>query len=199
MAKSMPEDSSSTDASLIERVRCDDSKAWRDFVDLYGPLAAYWCRKLGIREALVTDTVQDIFLAVLRSLGKYEPSEQNRGFRAWLWGIARHKCIDVMRREGKHPDPVGGSTAWQTVEQIAIEDDEGDPTEAVEMARLLRRAMSQVEDEFESETWQAFLRTTIDGVSTAVVAQELALTPTAVRQYRSRILRRLRRQLGDLP
>ncbi len=192
-----PGELSSTDTSLIERVRCDDSRAWRDLVDLYGPLVAFWCRKQGLSGSSVADTVQDVFLAVLRSLGNYQAARQSGGFRGWLWGITRHKCIDVIRKEARHPDAVGGSTAWQAVEQIAFEDDEGDPTDADEIHRLLRRAMSQIEDEFEPKTWQAFLRTTIDGVSTAVVAQELGLTRNAVRQYRSRILRRLRKQLGD--
>lgn len=195
----MTSEQSSTDASLIERVRRDDSKAWRELVDLYGPLIAHWCRKLGVREALVTDAVQDVFLAVLRSLSNYHVKAEHGGFRAWLWGITRHKCIDALRREARHPDPVGGSTAFQLAEQWPNLEDSDAITETAEISRLMRRAMAQVEEEFEAKTWQAFFRTTVDGIATAAVADELGLTPAAVRQHRSRVLRRLRRQLGDLP
>lgn len=53
--------------------------------------------------------------------------------------------------------------------------------------------------EFEPRSWQAFWRSAVDGIPTAVVAEELGVTAAAVRQSRSRILRRLRQQLGDLP
>lgn len=190
-------DPNSTNPSLIERVRFDDSKAWRELVDLYGPLVAFWCRKVGVREAQITDAVQDVFLAVLRTISSYEADPSKSGFRAWLWGVTRHKCVDLLRRENRHPEPKGGSTALQFSQQWADPCLLEEPLDGTELNHLLRRAMSQVENEFEGKTWQAFYRTTVDGVATAVVATELGLDPATVRQYRSRVLRRLRRQLGD--
>lgn len=209
-----PTKSSSTRVSLIERVLVDDSRAWRDLVELYGPLVAHWCRRLCIPERSVADCVQNVFMAVLKALPDFEPNAQTctdtpsnqtprYGFRAWLWGITRHKCLDMMRAEGRHPSPAGGSTLMQSILQIQdTQDDAGESweeyTEATEITQLLQRAMQQVEAEFEPKTWKAFWRTTVDGLSTNHVASELDIGTAAVRQYRSRVLRRLRKQLGEL-
>ena len=49
----------------------------------------------------------------------------------------------------------------------------------------------------EPQTWSAFWNTTALGRTATDVAAELGLTTAAVRQAKSRLLRRLRRQLGD--
>jgi RNA polymerase sigma-70 factor (ECF subfamily) len=72
-----------------------------------------------------------------------------------------------------------------------------DPTDDVQLAQLMRRAMEQVESEFEAQTWRAFWRSVIDAIPTEMVAEELGASAAAVRQSRSRVLRRLRQQLGD--
>ena len=59
-------------------------------------------------------------------------------------------------------------------------------------------AISQVEAEFEERTWQIFIRSVIDQTTTIVVADEFGITQPALRQIRSRVLRRIRQQLGDM-
>jgi RNA polymerase sigma-70 factor (ECF subfamily) len=75
--------------------------------------------------------------------------------------------------------------------------DDSDVVERAEFAGLVRRALEQVRSEFEPRSWQAFWRTTIDGMTVAIVAEELGMSPSTIRQHRSRILRRLRQQLGE--
>lgn len=192
-------DSGATRLSLISRIRVDDSRAWRELVELYGPLIAYWCRKQGLSDSATSDCVQDVFFAVLKSFDQYQPRTNGGGFRAWLWMITRNKIIDTRRVTERQALASGGSSAQRQFNQIPDANlSEDDPTEPIELNKVLHRAMDQVRDEFESKTWQAFWRTTIDGISTAVVAEELSLTPATIRQHRSRILRRLRRQLGDM-
>jgi RNA polymerase sigma-70 factor (ECF subfamily) len=95
---------------------------------------------------------------------------------------------------------VGGSTAWQSLANLpdpsGIPDEE--PTGVRPLNELVSRGLEQVRGEFETKTWQSFWRTAVDGLATAVVAEQLGLTPAAVRQNRSRVLRRLRQQLGDV-
>jgi RNA polymerase sigma-70 factor (ECF subfamily) len=61
----------------------------------------------------------------------------------------------------------------------------------------LRRALEQIRPTVEPQTWNAFWNTTVLGRTATDVAAELGLTAGAVRQAKSRMLRRLRRQLGD--
>jgi hypothetical protein len=63
---------------------------------------------------------------------------------------------------------------------------------------VVARALKQIQSGFQASTWLAFWRVVSDGQSPTVVAEELGMTAAAVRQAKSRVLRRLRQQLGDL-
>ncbi len=84
----------------------------------------------------------------------------------------------------------------QVIDPTSVPDDE--PTGDLQLQQLTSRALSQVRSEFESRTWQAFWRSVVDGIATSEVAKELEMSEATVRQSRSRILRRLRQQLGDV-
>ena len=84
----------------------------------------------------------------------------------------------------------------QVIDPLPIPDDE--PTGDLQLQQLTSRALAQVQSEFESRTWLAFWRSVVDGIATGEVAQELNMSEATVRQSRSRILRRLRQQLGDV-
>lgn len=192
-----------TQLSLLERARQRDSAAWRSLVDLYGPLVASWCHKCLPDSHNAADCVQDVFASVSVSLDSFQPQRENGSFRAWLWTITRNKIRDQVRRIKRQAAGTGGSTMLGVLQNVAdgnnepiVQEDE--PTESLELEQLTRRAMVQVEAEFEPRTWQAFWRTVVDGINTAQVAEELEMTLATVRQHKSRVLRRLRQQLGDV-
>ncbi len=192
--------SKATRTSLLDRAKQRDAVAWHELVDLYGPLVATWCKQCGLETHSSADCVQDVFSAVAVSMSAFEPSRTSGSFRSWLWTITRRKVIDGLRRQKKSPQALGGSTAaamFQSLEDFAsVPEDE--PSEANHIRDLVHRALLQVQSEFEPTTWQAFWRTVVDGLPSDLVAADLNVTPAAIRQSRSRILRRLRQQLGDL-
>lgn len=200
--KPMPTESpsQSTHSSLLHRARQRDAVAWRELVDLYGPLIAWWCRRCRIDDHSVADCVQDVFASVAVALDTFQPKRETGSFRAWLWTITRRKVLDCLRTQLRRPHAIGGSTAVAMIHEVmdgqSIPDEE--PSEALQIRELIDRALQQVCDEFENCTWQAFWRSVVDGQSTDIVAAELNVTPATIRQARSRILRRLRQQLGDL-
>lgn len=189
--------SSVTRLSLLARIRQDDSSAWKELVALYSPLVDFWCRRIGICENDLHDLRQEVFFAVSRSIHRFQPSGNSGSFRAWLWSLSRHKMIDWIRSERNSPRAEGGSTALQMVHHLPEHLDDQDHSERLQFNDLIHRALEQTRSEFEKKSWQAFWRTTIDGLSVAQVAEELSITPATVRQHRSRILRRLRQQLGE--
>lgn len=188
---------SDTRLSLISRIRGEDAAAWTELVHLYSPLVAFWCRRQGWQESELHDLKQEIFFAVSRSIDRYQPTGDSGSFRAWLWRLARHKMIDAMRRQQRSMSASGGSTALQVIHNVPEQLDVSDEQERSQFTSLVHRALEQVRSEFEPKSWQAFWRTTIDGVPVAAVAEELDVTPATIRQHRSRILRRLRQQLGE--
>jgi RNA polymerase sigma-70 factor (ECF subfamily) len=185
----------STDSSLIRCLRAGDPGAWEKFVDLYAPWVYGWTRRLGLSAQDGADVTQETLLAVHRSIEQYRARGPENSFRGWLWTIIRNKIRDLHRAAA--PDAgSGGTDALQRMhdlpEQLPEEDEAGP-----EFGGLLRRALEQVRAEFEPRTWQAFWDVVIEGRTTANVAADLGISQNAVRQARSRILRRLRLQLGD--
>lgn len=64
---------------------------------------------------------------------------------------------------------------------------------------LVKQVLSQVECEFEPVTWKGFWLTTIESRSSAQVAELLGVSIASVYQAKSRVLRRLRKVLSELP
>ena len=79
-----------------------------------------------------------------------------------------------------------------------LQDSDAEPSSAAELKSLVSRALDQVRNEFEPRSLDIFMRSVIDQVATDLVAIEFKIQPATVRQVRSRILRRLRQQLGDI-
>lgn len=181
------------------RLQNRSSDAWRELVDLYGPLVDSWCRRAGLPEAARADVGQEVFLSVHRAISGFDPTAPNATFRGWLWKITRNAALQWLRRNKQRPR--GGTTAQ--AELLSIEDPWTDlssdepPSHAEDTTSLVRRALEQIRETIEPQTWEAFWQTTILGHSAPDVAEQMGLTPAAVRQAKSRTLRRLRRQLGD--
>ena len=177
-----------------------DSRAWHELVELYGPLISSWCRRNGADWHMTADCIQEVFLVLTNRLDTFRPTGMSGSFRAWLWSIARNKLIDLFRASSRQPLATGGSTAHLTMQSVASEQDwmQDELTDALDVGSLTRRAIEQVRSEFTEQSWTVFERTVVDGISTPIVSKELGISPAAIRQAKSRILRRLRQQLGDL-
>jgi len=186
--------------SLIARARGQQSAAWEELVELYGPLVAHWCSRCGLDSHTTADCVQEVFTAVARSLGRFQAAKGSGAFRSWLWTIAANKIKDAIRKARTQTPGAGGSTALQRLSELPDESSipTEEPSDADQLQQVVARSLEQVRVEFESRTWTIFQRTVIDQLPTDLVAKELSITPATVRQIRSRVLRRLRMQLGDL-
>ena len=190
-------DSSST--RLVTGLRDGSDEAWRRLVDIYAPLVRIWCRYAGVGEDRIADILQDVFLAVHRSIAKFSARDDSTGFRGWVWMITKNKIQDHFRHQSQSANPVGGSTAWQQFHEVEAPHLPVDaPSQPSDTAALLHRALAYVKVEFRDQTWNAFWRTTVLCEATDSVAEEFGISSAAVRQARSRVLRRLRQQLGDV-
>ena len=142
--------------------------------------------------------VQEVFAAVAAGLKDHRKGHPDASFRAWMRGVARHKLQDHFRRRSGRAE--GGTEALKRLRELpepaadALDLSEG----AAEIGSLYQRALELVRAQFEARTWQAFWKVAIENASPADVAFELGMTPTCVRQAKSRILRRIKTELGDL-
>lgn len=184
----------STPSSLLKGLKASDPEAWRRLARLYAPLVHRWCRQRGLQPADAEDVVQEVFRVVLDRVAGFRHDQPGSTFRGWLWAITRNKLGDHFRRCAAGPEAAGGSDAQQQLAQLPAEaPDEG----SAEMSGLYRRALEQIRSEFEERSWQAFWRVVVEDRRPADVAQVLGMSANAVYLAKSRILRRLREELGE--
>jgi RNA polymerase sigma-70 factor (ECF subfamily) len=182
---------------LAERLRNGSSAAWRDLVRLYGPLVDRWCRAAHLPPDVTLDIAQEVFLAAFRGIRHYDANRENATFRGWLWTVTRSRIVEYYRRQRGITTALGGSSAQAGLQAIADPVLWDEPTEPDHAAALLHRALEQIRAEFTSKTWDLFWRATVLEHPTDLIAREANVTPATVRQAKSRVLRRLRQQLGD--
>jgi RNA polymerase sigma-70 factor (ECF subfamily) len=194
-----PPSSTATSRSLLERARTDDPAAWDRMVALYAPLVYRWCRRWDLPEQEIADVFQDVFQAVAAHLADFRRDRPGDTFRGWLRAIARNKVHDHFRRVGREPGGAGGTEAQLRFARLPAEapvDD--DPGLERPEGGLFDRALDLVRGEFEERTWRAFWLTAVEDRAPADVAAELGMTPGAIRVAKSRVLRRLREELGEI-
>ena len=190
----------SVTSSLLDRLRANSPEAWRRLVRLFGPLVYQWCRQNGLQPADATDVGQETFQAVATNIGTFRREEPGDTFRGWLWTITRSKIVDHWRRTHQQAQASGGSTAQSRLENVAAPHSShtGEPPDPETPGSLYQRALQVIQEDFEEPTWRAFWRVAVDGCTPADVAGELNISVNAVYLAKSRVLRRLREELGDL-
>jgi RNA polymerase sigma-70 factor (ECF subfamily) len=198
-----PHLASATSRSLLVRVQADEPQAWERLVGLYAPLVRHWCRRAGLQDHDMADIFQEVFRAVLVYIGSFRKRGKGDTFRGWLRRITQNKVRDHFRNLGREVQGVGGSSAQDRLAQLADNPkqavcDEQTELDADAERSLFARALAGIRAEFEERTWAAFWKTTVEGRSTKDVGLDLSMTPGAVRVAKSRVLHRLRAELGDV-
>ena len=195
--------SSTTSLSLINQARNNDEDAWQKMCNIYSPLVVDWVRKVGIQSEDVNDIVQDVFQIVFKNIRRFEKDKPSDTFRGWLWTITRNEIRGWFKKQkAAKVKAVGGSDANNKLAKIPdwVDDDSAIhelPVDSATEAIVVQRAAEAIKDDFKSQTWQAFWRTTVEGRSSTEIAEDLGITTGAVRQAKFRVLARLREYLDS--
>jgi RNA polymerase sigma-70 factor (ECF subfamily) len=187
-----------TSPTLLARLRAGQQDAWDRLLHLYGPLVRQWCLQQGVHGADADDVTQEVFQAVVTGLRAFRKDKPGDTFRGWLRGITRHKLLDWFRRRSAQPQAQGGTAAGQQMAEVPQPEVTLPEETPQQLAELYERALQLLQNEFEPSTWQAFWRTAVDGQRPADIAGELGMSPAAVRMAKSRVLNRLKREIGDI-
>lgn len=124
------------------------------------------------------DAVQEVFLAVFRSLPKYKP---DKPFLHWLNVVTLNACRMILRKrqtEQKRRDAVQADESAQSEEGLP------DPT--------LRQTITLLLDDLPPANRIPLLMRFVDGHSYAEIAQELEISESAAKMRVSRGSKRLR-------
>lgn len=200
------------DRLLVARIRAGDAAAWRDCIERFeGRLTAFAMARLR-DAALAEDIVQDTFLGFLTSLPNFD--ERATAVETFLFTIAAHKIIDILRQRGRRP----------ALRSIRPRDSDGDTdgSSVTEPAAKLRRvsSMAASREQRERDEWavRSILAELIEqwrdrgdlerlkciellfvgGWPNQRVARELGITEQDVANHKHYIVTRIRQKLEKL-
>jgi RNA polymerase sigma-70 factor (ECF subfamily) len=182
-----------TPVSLLERVRQPgEQEAWSRFVDIYTPLLYFWACRMGLQESDAADLVQEVFTILVVKLPDFV-YDRDKSFRGWLRTILFNKIRDKRRRRAAEPPVLAGHPVD---EAVAVEVEAF--WEIDYRHQLVGRALELMQSEFQPTTWRACWEVVVSSRSAGEVAAELGISVDSVYAAKSRVLRRLRKELEGL-
>ena len=188
-----------TSISLIDRLKTapPDASDWQRLQDIYLPLIQRWLRRVPGLGNEADDLAQEVFLVLLREFPRFERRREG-SFRAWLRNIAVNKARNFRKRRDRRP-AVGLDPSDGFLDQMADpESDLAREWDREHDEHVARKILTAVQADFSPTTWKAFQRFALDGLPATRVGEELGLTENAVLLAKSRVVRRLREEAGDL-
>jgi RNA polymerase sigma-70 factor, ECF subfamily len=189
-----------TSRSLLQRARDPaDSASWRRLTDLYTPLIRRWVRANLAQPADADDLVQEVLTTLVRELPRFEHNQRPGAFRAWLRSITLNRLREQWNSRRGDRQGTGDDAMTERLNQL--EDPESPLARAWDEEHDRHVAQTLLESirlEFQPATWLAFQQTVCEGRLAADVAAELGISVNAVLIGKSRVLKRLRQNAGDL-
>src|SRR5262245_31111605 len=167
-----------TRASLLFRLRdWHDHEAWVEFVSLYEPVAYRLLRRHGLQDADARDVMQELFIAVNRSIDRWAPAKERGSFRGWLRRVARNLVINWLKQRDRRVAATGGSDLHVMLNMLPADSGRETVDFDQEVRRaLFQRAAEQVRGEVQPTTWQAFWETGVVGTSAVDAAKKLGMS-----------------------
>ena len=92
-----------SDPDLLAAVAGSDAAAFERLYQLYEKRVYQYVRTLIYDPTLAEEVVVDTMMAVWRGAGGFSRSSR---VSTWIFGIARHKALDALRRTGRHHNDV---------------------------------------------------------------------------------------------
>lgn len=163
---------------------------------IYQPVIQRFLQKYGLQYADAMEVSQEVLGAVVKSIDRWDSSQQNSTFRGWLYRVTRNKAVNFLRQ--KKSLLAGNSGLSQVADRTA-----GDPN-ALHAAfhqeferQLFQCAAGKVRPKVKVTNWTAFWNSTIEGHSIERVARELGVEQSAVYVARCRIMKQISQLIQD--
>lgn len=174
--------------TILERVAAGDPHAVDECIGRYGALIWSLVRRLASDYTDAEDTVQEIFIALWRTAGRFDPQVASE--TTFVTMIARRRLIDRQRRRGREFETVSiGNESVSADVDVAARAERG---EEVEKARKLLAALRPEERRVLELSLQ-------QGFSQGQIAAMTNLPLGTVKTHVRRGLMRLRRLLNVEP
>jgi len=188
-----------TSVSLLDRLKVarPDASDWNRLQGIYLPLISRWLGRVPGLGDEAADLAQEVFVVVIREIPRFQRQREG-SFRAWLRQVTVNRARTHRKRRYRRP-AVGLDQTDGFLDSLA--DPNGDLAREWDLdhdRHVFEKLLAIVQPDFSPTTWEAFRRFAVDGLPAAKVAEEMGLTVNAVIQAKSRVLKRLREEAGEL-
>jgi RNA polymerase sigma-70 factor (ECF subfamily) len=187
-----------TQTNLLWAVRdARDESAWADFYRVYAPMITHFARRLGLSHADADDVTQECLVAASKALreGAYDPSKGR--FRAWLYGVARHRALTALRARARptraqHDVRESGADLLDRLEDRHGEESLRQLWEQEWRYALLDEALRYAKTQVGAKAFKAFTLLAVERWPAERVAERLRIAPGSVYVYKGRVLEAVR-------
>ena len=180
-----------SDTALVERYRQGDPGAFDELFRRYHGRVRLTClRQVGDR-FIAEDLVQEVFVNVIRSIGRVDDSFNVSG---WIHRITLNVCNDELRRRrrrGAHQE--GGADPDERLLQLADPDGTRQPERALELAHQ-RQLVWEVAKRLPERQRMALTLRELQGLSYASIARVMKVSEVAVETLLHRARQRFREE-----
>jgi RNA polymerase sigma-70 factor, ECF subfamily len=182
-----------TRASLILRLQdASDMDAWDEFAALYSPVIYQAAMRRGFQRADAENIVQEVMMAVARSIKSWlERSEKGR-FRPWLLRIARNSACDLMTARATRPLGKNGDEAERILSELSDRSHLSSELDLEYERAVFHWAARKIQGSIAEHTWQAFWLTQVEGMPASLVANRLKIRVANVYIARCRVMARIK-------
>lgn len=175
----------------------DDREAWEEFVQLYRPVIVRTARLKGMQSADAEDLAQQVLAALANAIERFEYDPDRAKFRTWLHRIATNAILNALQR-GVPDRGSGDNDIRSFLEQRPARSDVDSGVLSTEYRReVFQQAAERIRGEFSESTWNSFWFTAVEGIDVDTVAKELGRTRGSIYASRSRVMKRLREEIGE--
>jgi RNA polymerase sigma-70 factor (ECF subfamily) len=188
-----------TSLSLLDRLKTarPDDVDWKRLQDIYVPLIRRWLIRVPGLGDEVEDLTQEVFVIIVREIHGFNRQREG-SFRTWLRNVTINKLRTHAKQQHRRP-AVGLDGADGFLDRLAEPNSELAREWDLDYDRhVFEKLQRLVQSDFAAATWEAFRRFALEGTPPAQVADELGMSVNAVTMAKSRILKRLRQEAGEL-
>ncbi len=171
--------------SILQRIAASDKTAVQECIDKYGGLVWSLARRLAFNDAEAEDAVQEIFIELWKSAGRFDPAQS--GEVTFVAMIARRRLIDRKRQQQRQEKTVSldddvNKNEPQYNEQLEVRSD----------AAVAYRAMQQLRPEQQKVLQLAIYQ----GLTHQEISGATGIPLGTVKTYVRRGLSQIRTALG---
>lgn len=166
-----------------------NEQVWQEFSNRYSPVLINFGRRLGLSEQDAEDAAQETLISFSNAYrdGQYDPAKGR--LRTWLLGIAGNRVRDLHRRRDKKAK-AGANT--QVFDNLADDHSISEAWEDEWRQAVLKACITELRQQVEPVTLEAFELYALKGVEADEVAKRLGISRNAVFLAKSRLIARLR-------